>query len=161
MPDIISMDTIYKSGGGLCFGSLHGDHIGWAQAGAVQNTWYNIVDADIVDGMLHNVTHDGNGKLTVIYAGMYIVSWTCTYEVDAANTHVDGGIEISGSGDGANAEAHLESKFANSEEFLTGIDILDLAANATLEIAIRTIDAGTPDFTVDNVHIMCIQIGGT
>ena len=161
MPEIKSMDVIFKGGGGLCFGFCHGDHIGWSQASAVQNTWYNISDADIASGPLHNVTHDGNGQLTVTYAGMYLITWTASYEVDTANTHIDMGIEINDSGDGAHVEAHGEAKFANAEVHLSGVAIEDLAASDTIELSIRTIDAGTPDLAIENVHLVCVQLGGT
>ena len=65
-PYIGSDDVVFTGGGGLCFGSFYGDHIALnLAAGATgAGTWYNIVDADCADGTLHNVTHDGNGKLT-------------------------------------------------------------------------------------------------
>ena len=162
MPEIKSMDVIFKAGGGLCFGSCYGNHIAWAQAAAVQNTWYNVSDADMLDGVLHNVAHDGSGKLTVTYAGMYHVVYTICFENDTANDHVETGIEVTGSG-AANAagQAHTENKFANEEEHMSGNCILDLAASATLEVAIRTTDAATPDFTVHAVNLVCVQLGGT
>ncbi len=162
MPEIKSMDVIFKGGGGLCFGSCYGDHIGWTQASAAQNTWYNISDTDMLDGVLHNVAHDGNGKLTVTYAGMYLVSWSCCFENNTANDHVEAGIEVSGSGS-ANAagQGHLENKFAGEEEHLGSSCILDLAASATLEVAIRTTDAVTPNFEVQIINLVCTQIGGT
>lgn len=158
----IDGDMVFVGAAGLSFGSCYGNHIGWSQANAVQNTWYNISDSDMADGNLHNVAHDGNGKLTVTNAGMYRVSWGCCFEDNAANDHVEVGIEISGSGS-ANAagQGHLENKFANEEEHLSSSAVLDLAANATVEVAIRTIDAGTPTISVDAVNIAISQLGGT
>lgn len=158
----ITGDTKFVGGAGLPFGSCYGNHIGWSQAAAAQNTWYNISDSDILDGNLHNITHDGNGKLTVANAGMYLVAYSICFEDDAANDHIEAGIEISGSGS-ANAagQCHLENKFANEEEYMSSSTILDLVANATLEIAIRTTDAVTPTISVQAINITCVQIGGT
>ena len=165
MPKINSLDIIHKSGGGLIFGSCYGNDIGWSQA-AAQNTWYNIVDADIVDGVLHNVTHDGNGKLTVTYAGMYHVSYSLSLECDTQNKHIETGIEISGSGS-ANAagQQHIHlpnlAAMANTEWAVSGVCILDVAASATFEIAVGTTDAGAPTLLVDHINLVITQIGGT
>lgn len=147
---------------GLLYGSCYGNHIGWVQANAAQNTWYNIVDDDMTTGELNNVTHDGNGKLTVLVAGRYKIDYGICFENDVANDHVECGIEITGSGSATAAgQSHLENKFANEEEHMGNCAILDLATNATIEITIRTIDANTPDFTVHALNIAITMIGGT
>lgn len=159
---VIGGDTVFVGAAGLSFGSCYGNHIGWSQASAVQNTWYNISDSDMIDGMLHNVTHDGDGKLTVANAGMYYVGYSCCFEDNVANDHVEVGIEVSGSGSAdVKGIGHLENKFANEEEHLGSCTILDLAANATLEVAIRTTDADTPTIKVDAVNLTAFQVGGT
>lgn len=152
----------FISTGGLPFGSCYGDHIGWSQAAAVQDTWYNIVDASMINGQLNGVTHDGNGKLTVTIEGMYLINYSATIEVNTANDHFEMGIEIDGSGS-ANAagHAHTESKFANQEHALSSTAILDLAANATIEIAIRTLDVATPTLSVQDLNVTIVQLGGT
>lgn len=149
-------------GSGLTYGSCYGNHIGWSQANAVQNTWYNISDADMATGELNDVTHDGNGKLTVGKAGRYLIEYTICWENDTVNDHIETGIEVSGSGS-ANAagQGHLETKFANQEEHLSGVAILDLAASATIEVAIRTTDNNTPTISVQGVNLSVTQIGGT
>ena len=159
----ISGDLTFVDTGGLHFGSCYGNHIGWSQAVAVQNTWYNIIDADMITGNLKGITHDGNGKLTVTEPGMYKVSYNITFETNAANIHIDTGIEVTGSGSAdAQGIAHIETKFANQEHFLSGpCAILELADNATLEVAIRTLDVGTPTIAVQNVSLSTFQLGGT
>lgn len=142
------------------FGSCYGNHIAWVQAAAVQNTWYNISDVDIEDGELSDVTHDGSGKLTVLEAGEYLVNWSLCYEDNQANDHVEVGIEVSGSGAAeVDGRAHSENKFANEEEHLSSCAILDLEANATLELAIRTTDVGNPTITVDGMNLAATRIG--
>jgi len=143
--------------GPLVFGSCYGNHIGWQQVAAAQNTWYNIASANINDGQLHNVTHDGNGMLTVTEPGMYLITYSLCYEDDKANDHLEVGIEISSSGAAeAAGQTHSENKFAGEEEHLGGCAILDLADNATIELAIRTTD-GAPAPTIDVVGInICV-----
>jgi len=155
-------DMKFVGGAGLPFGSCYGNHIAWVQVNAVQNTWYNISDADMNDGNLHNVTHDGSGELTVTEPGMFFVSYSCCFENDAANDHVEIGIEINGSGAAdAAGQCHVENKFASEEEHVGSSAILDLADNSTIEVAIRTTDAGTPTITVHAVNLSVIHIGGT
>ena len=153
---------VFVGTAGLVFGSCYGNHIAWVQAAAAQNTWYNVSDADMNDGMLHSVTHDGDGLLTVTEPGMYLIQYSVCFEDTIANDHVEVGIEINGSGS-ANAagQCHLENKFANEGEHAGSSCVLDLADNATIEVCIRTIDAGTPTITVTAVNIAVTQIGGT
>lgn len=149
-------------GTGLLYGSCYGNHIAWVQAAAAQNTWYNISNAGMISGELNNVTHDGNGKLTIAVAGRYIINYSLCFENNVANDHVEGGIEINNSGAAeAAGQCHLENKFANEQEHMGSGAILDLAATNTIEMAIRTIDANTPNFTVHAVNITIIQVGGT
>lgn len=147
---------------GLPYGSFYGNHIGWSQANAVQNTWYNISDADISDGELMNVEHDGNGKLGIATAGRYLINYSVCFEDDVANDHIETGIEVSGSGSAVSpGQGHSENKFASEEEHLSGTLILDLAVEDTLEIAIRTTDNNTPTISVQSVNMTVVLIGGT
>lgn len=153
-------DSYWKGGGGLPFGSVYGNEINWTQANAVQNTWYKISDADMTTGQLHNVTHDGNGQLTVTEPGMYHAVWSCSSEIDAASKHVQITFCVNGTetNDGMN---HYES-FGVSRQFpIPGNAILDLPDNATVEVSIRTTDVGTPNLLVDHLNITLFQIGGT
>ena len=164
---LVSMDdagaiTFPGATSGLRTGCCYGDHIAWAQAAAVQNTWYNISDADMIDGTLRGVTHDGSGELTVLEPGLWMCLYTITFETDHANEHIECGFEVNNSGSAAAMGiTHLETKFANSEGSLTGFATLDLADNSTVEVCIRTTDAGVPDITVDDLHLLAILIGGT
>jgi len=148
-------------GSGLCFGSCSAYHANWTQV-AAQNTWYNVSDADFIDGQLNNVTHDGSGKLTVAKAGKYLVNVSSDVESNAGNKHIEIGFEVSGSGS-AETEGIVcrEIPGANAETPMSTTAILDLAANATIELCIRTTDAGNPTILVDCVNMNCMQIGGT
>ena len=155
--------TFVGSGSGIPYGFVEGDHIIWIQAKAVQDTWYNISDSDMSTRYLNTITHDGNGKMTIAKAGIYKVSFNVAYEVSAANVHIEIGIEVNGSGsaDAVGPHAHTTSKFSNQEQDNVAKGYMNLAANSTIEVAIRTTDAGIPDFIVDNVHLTCDMIGGT
>ena len=146
---------------GLPYGSCSMYHGNWTQV-AVQNTWYNVVDANMIDGLLNSVTHDGNGKLTVTKAGIYKVDVSLDLEASAANKHIEIGFEVSGSGS-AQTEGIVcaETKFANEEHQMSTTALLDLAANATIELCVRTVDTGTPTLEVDCVNLNCVHIGGT
>lgn len=146
---------------GLPYGACYGNEIGWSQA-AAQNTWYNISDTDMADGELHHVTHDGSGKLTITKAGRYLISYSWAGGVSTNNTHVQIGIEVSGSGSAvASGMTHFESDKANSHNTASGTTILDLAVNATVEISVRTTDAGNPTIDTDHINLTILMIGGT
>ena len=154
-------DLVFVGSAGLVFGSCSCYEIGWTQV-AVQNTWYNVSDAAFIDGLLNNVTHDGNGELTVLKAGIYKIDVSCDWECNAANKHVEVGFEISNSGSAATEGiVCCETKFANEEDSHNTTALLDLAVNATIEICVRTTDVGTPTIKVNCVSLNCVQIGGT
>ena len=154
-------DLTFVGTAGLNFGSCSCYEIGWTQA-ATQNTWYNVSDVGFIDGLFNNVTHDGSGELTVTKAGIYKVEVSCDWECDAANKHVEVGFEISNSGSAATEGiVCCETKFANEEDTHSTTALLDLAANATIELCVRTTDAGTPTITIDCVSLNCVQVGGT
>lgn len=153
-------DLTFVGTAGLQFGSCYGMEIGWTQAAAVQNTWYDISDADMVTGQLHGVTHDGNGQLTAVVAGMYLADWSGAFEADAANVHVLVTFSVNGTEINAGMN-HFETVAVNREASCAGNAILDLAANDTVNISIRTTDAGAPDLSVDHLMLRLVQIGGT
>ena len=159
---VLSDGELYFTGtAGLPYGSCSMYHGNWAQALA-QNTWYNVSDADFISGLLNSVTHDGSGKLTVARAGIYKVSVSLDFEVDAANKHIEIGFEVSGSGSAATEGIVCQEAIGANQEFMgTTVALLDLAASATIELCVRTIDAGNPTITIDCVSLDCIHIGGT
>ncbi len=145
------------------FGSFYGNNINWTQV-AVQNTWYNVSDADIADGQLNKATHDGSGLLTVLEPGKYKIDYSLTVESATQNKHIETGIEISSSGSAENdgrQHIHLPNlaAVANTEWSVSGTCILELADNATIEIAVRTTDTGTPTVKVDHINLTVMQIG--
>ena len=146
----------------MVFGSFWGNDIGWTQV-AVQNTWYNIVDAAISDGELNKVTHDGNGLLTVSEAGRYKIDYSASVESSAQNKHIEIGIEISSSGaaeDCGIQHVHVPNvaAIASTEFAVSSIAIIDLAVDDTVEVTVRTTDTGTPTITVDHINMTIVQI---
>lgn len=146
---------------GLSYGACYGNSIAWSQA-AAQNTWYNISDSDMGDGQLHNVTHDGSGKLTVGTTGRYLIMYNLTIKSGTANTYIEAGIERDGSGS-ANVigQAHADVVTANKYIHLGGQAIFDCSGSNYFEVAVRTTDAGNPTLTVDDLNIALVLIGGT
>ena len=156
----------FRGAAGLVLGSCYGNEIGWSQAAAVQNTWYNISDADIADGILRSVTHDGSGLLTVTEPGIYYISYSLVFECDTQSKHVEAGIEISSSGSAdVKGRSHIEianvEALANTQWCVAAMNYYDLADNATIEVAIRTTDTGTPALAVDHINLTCLQVAGT
>jgi hypothetical protein len=158
-------DTYWTGdGAGIPYGSCWGNEIAWSQATAAQNTWYNISDADMTDGSggLNLMTHDGSGKITVTKAGRYLISYSISMSGSVANDHYMSGIEISGSGAAvSDGQCHYELRTANQEICLSSMAILDLAASATIEVAVATTDANTPTLSVDHLNIAVTMVGGT
>lgn len=158
-------DVHFFAAAGLSFGSCYGNHIMWLanDAGddkADENVWYNISHADIDDGELHWVVHDGEGKLTVTYAGTYLITYSLCYVDDTVNNHIEVGISIDGGNADAKGRTHSENKFANEEEHLGGGTIISVDAGVTFELAIRTTEATAPEITVEGMNLSVVKIGG-
>jgi hypothetical protein len=147
-------------GTGLPYGSCYGHMIGWTQATAVQNTWYNISDTDMTDGELNLIAHDGSGKLTVTKAGRYLINYSVCFNSSENSTHIESGIEISGSGS-ANAAGIMCFDTHERLSVTSGTAVIDLAASATIEVCVRTTSAGTPTLTCESLNISAIMVGGT
>ncbi len=144
------------------YGSFAGNHIGWSQAGAGANTWYNVSDASIgvAEGELYKITHDALGKLTISAAGIYLINYSVTYESNSANDHIEMGIEKNGTGSAIyRGQSHSENKFANEEEALAGTCLLSLVSTDTLELAIRTTDGGS-NISIQDIDMTVVQIRG-
>lgn len=154
-------DQVFLGTGGIVFGSCYGNEIGHSvNAGsAAQNTWYEIVDANIVDGFFNLTTHDGNGAITVTEPGIYEVAYSITIEDDTSGDHVQTSVSISDTETGA--ITHFETFGVAKHGVLSGVGFYDCADNATIEISIRTTDAGTPDITIDHIQFTVKQVGGT
>jgi hypothetical protein len=160
--DFISLesDTVFVgSGTGVPYGNCWGNEIAWTQTNAAQNTWYLISDADISDGALNLVTHDGSGKLTVAKAGVYVVVWDGSAEVSIAGKHIQIGIAIDGTTQN-NGINHFDLNLANSEVPLGTNGIYTLTAGQTIEAALRTTDTGTPNISIDHYNLTIHMVGG-
>lgn len=152
------------SNAGLPYGYCYGDHLNWTQNNAEQNTWYPIgngADSDMISGLLNLTTHNA-GLITVEKAGIYIVGFNISHEENAANVHMEFGVEVNGADPAADSpHIHTTSKFPNQEQGNAAIPVpIALAAGETIQASIRTIDTGTPNFKIDNVHLSCVQVGG-
>ncbi len=147
------------SGGIATLGSAWGNDVAWTQASAVQDTWYPISDTDMSDGQLSGVAHDGSGKLTVTKAGRYLVSYGLCVECSIVNKHVETGISVNGTVADAGRN-HFETLIASAEIPVGCTAILSLAASATVEIAVRVRDTGTPDLNVGHLNFSVVQVGG-
>ena len=155
-----SGDLVFVGTAGLQFGKCYGNEIAWTQAAAAQNTWYDISDADMISGLLHGITHDGNGQLTVSTEGMYAADWYGAFEADAANVHIQITLSVNGT-EILSGMNHFETVGVNRQDPCAGNDILDLAANDTVNVSIRTTDAGTPNLGIDHLGLRLFQLGGT
>lgn len=159
----VLQDSGLANSGRLSHGSCWGNEIGWTQAGAVQDTWYPISDADMSDGQLADVTHDGSGKLTVTFAGKYLVSYSASLECSALNKHVQTGIGVTPDGDAIAIQndgmQHYDVATPNAQLTQGSTAILDLAALDAVQIVIRTTDTGTPDLSVDHLNISVVRLG--
>ncbi len=147
------------AGKGLIFGAFYGNDIAYTTATMVQNQWYTVTDTDLVDGELNLVTGDGQGKLTVTEPGRYLINYSLTLECDVPNKHIEIAISINGT-PVAPGMIHYHVATPNAEQAQGATAILALADNATVELAIRTTDAGTPTVIIDHVNLTLVQVGG-
>jgi hypothetical protein len=141
-------DIIY----GLCLG----DEIGWSQASAVQNTWYAVTDADINDGALNGVSHDGSGTLSPAATGVFLIMYSLSIECNTSGKHVTTGISVNAATpSGIN---HQETQGANSQTPISGFTIGTVSVGETVTVVIGTTDTGTPNIAVDHLMLAMIKV---
>jgi len=145
---------------GIIGGTCYGNDIGWVQASATQNAWYTISDADMTSGVLNGVTHDGNGELTVINAGVYLADWAGSFMADAAGKHVECTFSVNGTPID-NGQNHIETNAVSKDGSMSGCTYLDLPASATVKVVLRTTDTGTPDLGCEHLMIRLALFMGT
>lgn len=146
------------SGAGFPYGSFFGLEVNQLISNAAQNTWYLVSQSAIDDGELNLVSHDGSGKLTVSLAGKYLINWSITFESSQANKHIRGAIAKNGTALNP-GQSHIESS-ANQELVIAGNAIISIAAGQTIELAVCTNDAGTPNINIDDVSLSLTMVGG-
>lgn len=145
------------SGSGLAYGSYYGNEIGWSQATAAQDTWYEITDADTAAGKLNQVAFT-DSELTVTPAGDYHVTWNASVEVSLPNKHVQVAIMVDGVAQDAGIN-HVEFVTANTQGTLGGNAPVSVGAGGVVSLAIRTTDTGTPDLAIDHIMLSLVQVG--
>ena len=87
------------------------------------------------------------------------MAYSITIEDDTSGDHVQTSVSISDTETGA--ITHFETFGVAKHGVLSGVGFYDCADNATIEISIRTTDAGTPDITIDHIQFTVKQVGGT
>lgn len=144
--------------GGLAYAATYG--VGtplWTQTNAVQNTYYLVTAAAMVEGPLRDMTTDGSGKITATYAGTYLIRMGVSMENSGTSKHNEYGVSINGA---TPVMAQLEYfEPASQEQHGSLTRIITLTAGQTIELAIRTPDTGTPNLIVDNLSIVVVFIG--
>lgn len=148
------------AGAGLVTGSVYGNEIAFSQGSATQNQWYDISDSDMTSGYLNQITHDGNGQLTVLLEGVYEFVWTGSFGVDTANKHVQIGVAVNGT-EVPQGQNDFNSSAVQTELPSSGTGHLDLEANDTVEISMRTTDTGTPTLTCAHLSYKLTMVAGT
>lgn len=152
-------DTYFTgAGSGLPYGACYGTGINWTQTSAAQNTWYLVSDADMNDAPLNMITHDGSGKLTVSKAGVYKIDMAISMQCSGTNKHIEYGVSQNGASPVMYQREYLGAVSEDQHGSLSRL--ISCSANDTLELAVRTTDTGTPNITVDNLSITCVQVGG-
>lgn len=159
----LTLDDITR----VSFASFYGNDIAWSQAAAVQNTWYQVLDANITDGEAYNAIFSSGasaGQITVAYQGIYKIDWAAAIKANAIGVNLQTGIGITPSGGSIGVQAPgtmpIQVPTANAPFPIAGNCFLALNKNDAVSLAIRTIDAGTPDIAVDFVNLSVYQVRG-
>lgn len=141
--------------------SFYGNALTWTQAAAVQNTWYLVSDAAMADGSggLNSFTHDGNGKLTALVGGGYILTYDLDGDSNTAGKAIESGVAVNGTVI-SDARAHIVKANASQPDSMSSTGHIRLNPGDTVELAIRTTDAGAPTLEVVGANLTIFRIGG-
>lgn len=163
MPEIISMDVIFKSGGGLLFGEIYYHGSGTNTVLAAQDTWYQVLGF-ATDGLSNGTTPDHtNDHITVPTSGIYKVSFSEASRSAAANTYQFMIKKNNGTADSGNIMTHRVTTVAGRVGQGSCDGYVDCAANDTIELWVNRIDGGAVSKTITHEHLgmHVLQVGGT
>jgi hypothetical protein len=81
-------------------------------------------------------------------------------EADALNQHIQTTFSVNGTAtdDGVN---HVETFGSSRQQAISGTAIFNLSADDTIEVAIRTTDAGTPTLSIDHLNLVIFRVYGS
>ena len=163
MPDIISMDIIFKSGGGLLFGEIYYHGSGVDTVLAAQDTWYQVLGF-ATDGLSNGTTPDHtNDHIIVPTAGIYQVFFKEGSRSAASNTYRFMVKKNNGTVDAMNIMTHRVTSVAGKIAPGSCMGYVDCAANDTIELWVNRVDGGAVSKTITHEHLNLnvMQIGGT
>ena len=162
MPKIISMDVIYKAGGGIVFGSMY-TNTTIATTLTTINTWYELNGATAwTVGLLHNCTFT-DPAITVLEPGMYEITWSLSTDFSTSpgsKQEIEYGIMVGGA---IQLPGRAHRTLANSTDTgnCCGLAILDLADNAVISLAANNNTSSGKILHVERGNMTVKQLGGT
>jgi hypothetical protein len=164
MPFIIPEDVTYTGGGGLQFGEIYAENNAVATTVSAAGTWYQITIFTTNGDSNGDTTPDyTNDHITVGKAGKYLVLVSASILSGGGLGFVlEGHIETNNGGTSYD-NIHFDRNLAGGGGDTGSISmsgIADLAANDTVEVWMRN-KTNTTNFTVEDINLTVLQIGGT
>ncbi len=120
-------------------------------------------------GKVHNCTF-ADPEITVTNAGTYLISYTLSAHIDAANQEVEFGIMIDsnatdGPAHGAagvqnEGRSHVKFLVAGDKKHVSGVAFIQLAASKTVSIGAMNETSAADDVTVAHGKLTVTQVAG-
>lgn len=152
--------TTNANGGGVPFGHMYvNDIAGFTITVGAANTWYEIDNGSsptFTSGLLKNVTFTDH-YLTAVTAGYYQVDYSVSIDTTSAGDEIAATVAVNGT---ASVTAHSHGTVAagNSATEVSGVTILNLAANDQVSIVVENHSAAR-DVIVHHAQLRIIYIG--
>jgi len=138
------------------YGSMYGDEISQAVAVAATDTFYNVAGSLSDGGSTDAFTFGSSYQLTCNIAGTYVVNWSMSCNVGAANQGIIGAVGIDGTYQ-ANTTNHNFQTTASSDSSIGGSGILTIAVDEVVTLMVANHTA-TNNITVEHANVTLVQV---
>lgn len=156
---VITGDVLFNtSGGGLYFGSVYGNEIGFNSASLASGTYVVATSSVLVMNNSNKMTWQNNKEILVEGAGMYLVEWGVTLSSSLVNDHVIAGIGINDALQDA-GQAHSKSLTAGDQIAYSCKSILSLSAGDRISVMVGHRDAAQAIISINNYNLIATRIG--
>lgn len=155
----ITGDLTFVGGAGLIFGSMYNHDTSTTVTMGAAGTAVRIPSGFTV-GQTHNVTFQNAREFLVTVAGMYKIDWSISFTMaSGASQEIEGAVMLNNALN-VQATAHRLIGTGTDTGAMSGVCILDLAANDVIALGVIN-ESSTNDVVIEHANCTIVQIGGT
>lgn len=118
---------------------------------------YYPIASGFTAGTLRGVTFQNSHELLVLSAGVYMVSWSLTIEIDSTNQLIEGCITVNNVEKDNTANAQF-FKTANEKQSLSSFGIITIVSGDVVRLTLENETSSGKTATVNHANVVIVRI---